>query len=150
MLDNVLLPTDGSETADKAVAFAARLLGGTSCKVTMLSVIEEPVYSSFWSDGLVAPEVIMPPLPDIQEELNRRAETMMEESAKSLKEAGLEVEAKVRLGHSASEILQELEEGSYDMVIMGSHGHGKLGGFLMGSVSDRVANHADCPVLIVR
>lgn len=150
MLEKVLLPTDGSETADKAVAFAARLLGGTSCRVTMLSVIEEPVYSSFWSDGLVAPEVIMPPPPEMQEELSRRAEAMMQESTKTLEEAGLEVERKVRMGHSAAEILLELEEGGYDMVIMGSHGRGKLGGFLMGSVSDRVANHADCPVLIVR
>jgi len=150
MLEKVLLPTDGSETAHKAVAFAARLLGGTSCRVTMLAVIEEPVYSSFWSDGLVAPEVIMPPPPEMQEELSRRAEAMMQESAKTLEEVGLEVERKVRMGHSAAEILLELEEGGYDMVIMGSHGRGKLGGFLMGSVSDRVANHADCPVLIVR
>lgn len=150
MLDKVLLPTDGSETADKAIAFASRLLGGTSCAVTLLSVVEEPVYSAFWSDGLVAPEVLMPPPEELREELDSRAATVLEESGAPLREAGLEVQTKVRFGHSAGEILQELEEGEYDMVVMGSHGHGVLGGFLLGSVSDRVAHHAKCPVLIVR
>ena len=150
MLDRVLVPTDGSETADKAIAFAARLLGNTSCKVTLLSVVEEPVYSAFWSDGLIAPEVLMPPPEELREELDRRAEEVLKESAQPLRDAGLEVQAKVRFGNAAGEIIQEAEEGGYDMVVMGSHGRGALGGFLLGSVSNRVMHHAPCPVLIVR
>lgn len=150
MLKEVLLPTDGSETADKAVAFAATLLEGISCKVTLLSVVEEPVYSTFWSDGLIAPEVIMPPPEELREEMDRRAGESLKESTSPLREAGLEAETKIRFGHSAAEILQELEDGDYDMVVMGSHGRGALGGFLLGSVSDRVMHHANCPVLIVR
>ncbi len=150
MIDKVLLPTDGSETADKAIAFAARLLGDTSCKVTLLSVVEEPVYSAFWSDGLIAPEVLMPPPEELREELDQRAEEMLAESAKPMRDAGLEVQPLIRFGNSAAEILQEAEEGGYDMIVMGSHGRGALGGFLLGSVSNRVAHHAACPVLIVR
>lgn len=150
MLDKVLLPTDGSETADKAIAFAARLLGDTSCKVTLLSVVEEPVYSAFWSDGLIAPEVLMPPPDELREELDKRAEEMLAESAKPLRDAGLEVQPMIRFGNSAAEVLQEAEEAGYDMIVMGSHGRGALGGFLLGSVSNRVAHHAKCPVLIVR
>ncbi len=150
MIDKVLLPTDGSETADKAVAFAARLLGNTSCKVTLLSVVEEPVYSAFWSDGLIAPEVLMPPPEELREELDKRAEEMLAESAMPLREAGLEVKPMIRFGNSAAEILQEAEDGGYDMILMGSHGRGALGGFLLGSVSNRVTHHAKCPVLIVR
>lgn len=150
MLDKVLLPTDGSETADKAIVFAARLLENTSCKVTMLSVVEEPVYSAFWSDGLIAPEVLMPPPEELREELDLKAEEALKESAKPLRDAGIEVQAKVRFGNPAGEIIQEAEEGEYDMVLMGSHGRGALGGFLLGSVSNRVAHHAKCPVLIAR
>jgi nucleotide-binding universal stress UspA family protein len=150
MLDKVLLPTDGSETAAKAVAFAARLLGNTACKVTLLSVVEEPIYSAFWSDGLIAPEVLMPPPEELREELDKKAEEMLKESTAPLREAGIEVQPKVRFGNPATEIIQEVEEGGYDMVVMGSHGRGALGGFLLGSVSNRVAHHATCPVLIVR
>ncbi len=150
MLDKVLLPTDGSDTAEKAIAFAARLFGNTSCKITLLSVVEEPVYSAFWSDGLIAPEVLMPPPEELREELDRRAEEMLAESAQPLRDAGLDVRSKIRFGNSAAEVLQEAEEGGHDMIVMGSHGRGALGGFLLGSVSNRVAHHAKCPVLIVR
>jgi nucleotide-binding universal stress UspA family protein len=150
MLDKVLLPTDGSETADKAIAFTAKLFGNTPCKVTLLSVVEEPVYSAFWSDGLIAPEVLMPPPEELREELDKRAEEMLAESAKPLRDAGLTVTPMIRFGNSAAEILQEAEDGGYDMIVMGSHGRGALGGFLLGSVSNRVTHHANCPVLIVR
>lgn len=150
MLEKVLVPTDGSDTAVKAVAFVVRLLGGTSCKVVLLSVVEEPVYSAFWSDGLIAPEVLMPPPEELREELDARAEEMLKESAQPLRDAGLEVQAKVRFGNPANEVLREAEEGGCDMIVMGSHGRGAFGGFLLGSVSNKVTHHAKCPVLIVR
>lgn len=150
MIDKVLLPTDGSETAEKAIAFAAKLFANTSCKVTLLSVVEEPVYSAFWSDGLIAPEVLMPPPEELREELDKRAEEMLAESAQPLRDVGLDVVPKIRFGNPAAEVLQEDEEGGYDMIVMGSHGRGALGGLLLGSVSNRVTHHAKCPVLIVR
>jgi nucleotide-binding universal stress UspA family protein len=150
MLDKVLLPTDGSESARKAVEFVIRLLKGTSCRVVLLSVVEEPAYAAFWSDGLVAPEVLLPPPDELREELDKRAEKMLQDSLKPLRDAGIEVQSKVRFGNPATEILQESEEGAFDMIAMGSHGRGALGTFLMGSVSHKVAQHAKCPVLIVR
>ncbi|MGQ9476038.1 MAG: universal stress protein [Actinomycetota bacterium] len=150
MLEKVLLPVDGSETSRKAVDFAVRLLGGSGCKVTLLAVVEEPAYAAFWSDGIIAPEVVLPPPEELRQELGKRAGKMLEEPTSALREAGLEVEARVRFGNPAPEILGEAGEGGYDLVIMGSHGRGVLGGFLLGSVSNRVVHHARCPVLIVR
>ncbi len=150
MIEKVLLPTDGSDTARKAIDFAIRLFKGSRCEITLLSVVEEPVYSAFWSDGLIAPEVLMPPPEELRQELDKRAEEMLAESAEPLRSAGLEVKPKIRFGNTAAEILQEAEEGGYEMIVMGSHGRGVLGGFLLGSVSNRVVHHAKCPVLIVR
>jgi nucleotide-binding universal stress UspA family protein len=150
MLDKILLATDGSEAADKAIAFAIRLVENTSCRVTLLSVVEEPVYSTFWSDGLIAPEVLLPAPEQLREELDERAEEMLKDSLEPLRKAGIDAEAKVRFGNPAGEILKEGEESDYDMIVLGSHGRGALGTFLLGSVSNRVAHHANCPVLIVR
>lgn len=141
---------DGSETSKKAVDFAVRLLERSGCRVNLLAVVEEPAYAAFWSDGMVAPEVVLPPPEELRRELEKRAGEMLEETSKPLREAGLETEARVRFGSAAPEILREAEEGGYDLVIMGSHGRGVLGGFLLGSVSNRVVHHARCPVLIVR
>lgn len=150
MIEKVLIPTDDSDTAKKAIDFAARLLENTSCHVTLLAVVEEPVYSAFWSDGLIAPEVILPPQEELRTELENRAAAVLEESASPLKARGLEVRTKIRFGNSAAEILREAEEGGYELIVMGGHGRGILGGFTLGSVSNRVVHHAKCPVLVVR
>ena len=150
MLSKVLIPTDGSETARKAMDFAARLLAGSSCEVVLLAVVEEPAYATFWSDGLVAPEVILPPTEELKEELRGKAEETLSAEAESLRAAGLRTTVRLRFGNPATEILQEAEDGGYEMIVMGSHGRGVLGGFLLGSVSNRVVHHAKCPVLVVR
>lgn len=150
MLKRVLIPTDGSETAGKALHFASQLLERSGCRIVLLSVVEEPVYSTLWSDGLIAPEVVVPPPHVLREKLEEQASSVLEEAARHLREAGIDAEIKVRFGHPAGEILQELEEEDYDLVVVGSHGHGPLRGLLLGSVSNRVAQHAPCPVLIVR
>ena len=46
--------------------------------------------------------------------------------------------------------LNEAEKFDADLIVVGSHGHGGIGRFLLGSVSQSVALHAACSVLIVR
>ncbi len=150
MLQKVLVPTDGSDTARKAIDFTARLLAGASCEVVLLSVVEEPAYATFWSDGLIAPEVIIPPAEELKAELRGRAEEMLAAQAEPLLAAGLRTTTRIRFGNPAAEILREAEDGGCEMIVMGSHGHGLLSGFLLGSVSNRVVHHAKCPVLVVR
>jgi nucleotide-binding universal stress UspA family protein len=149
MLEKVLLATDGSQYSDKAVSFAARLLNGTPCVLTLLTVIEEPVYP-MPQDEITPPVETIPPYEDLREAFLDRAEVVLDRAEAPLREVGVTVERKVRFGHPVAEILGELEEGNYEMVAMGSHGHGALGEMLLGSVSYRISHHAICPVLIVR
>jgi nucleotide-binding universal stress UspA family protein len=148
MLEKVLLATDGSEYAGKAISFTARLLENTSCRVALLTVLEEPVYP-MPQDEITPPLEIIPPFEDMREAFLDGAEALLDRDRAPLREAGIEVETKVRFGHPAAEILGELEEGGYEMIILGSHGHGVLGEVLLGSVSYRISHHAKCPVLIV-
>jgi nucleotide-binding universal stress UspA family protein len=64
-------------------------------------------------------------------------------------EAGVEVEVDVRSGHAAELISQVAAEGAYDLVVLGHRGH-FVRDRLLGSTADRVAEHAPCPVMIVR
>ncbi|MBC7228813.1 MAG: universal stress protein [Actinobacteria bacterium] len=149
MLEKVLLATDGSQYSDKAASFAARLLGNTPCKLILLTVFEEPVYP-MPHDEITPPLEAIPPYEDIHEAFLDDAEALLNDAQAPLLKAGVEVETKVRFGHPAAEILGELEEGGYEMIIMGSHGHGVFGEVQLGSVSYRISHHAKCPVLIVR
>jgi nucleotide-binding universal stress UspA family protein len=67
-----------------------------------------------------------------------------------LQEKGLKVEYAGKVGHAGDTIAQMAESGGYDMVMMGSHGHGALGKLVLGSVATRVMAQCHVPVLLVR
>ena len=53
-------------------------------------------------------------------------------------------------GRPANQIVEAVKEGNFDLIVMGSRGIGGIKGVLLGSVADRVADHAECPVMIVK
>jgi nucleotide-binding universal stress UspA family protein len=53
-------------------------------------------------------------------------------------------------GKPASKILELAKKWPADLIVMGSHGRGRMQGLLLGSVSQEVLHHAPCPVLVVR
>lgn len=55
-----------------------------------------------------------------------------------------------KVGHAGETIAKVAEEGKFDLLIMGTHGHGALGKLVMGSVSTQVLAHCTVPVLLVR
>ncbi len=60
----------------------------------------------------------------------------------------LAVTGEVRVGPAAPQLLKAAREAS--MIVLGARGHGRVGGMLVGSVSQQVALHARCPVVVVR
>jgi len=147
----VLMLADGSDNSIKALKEAAKLLETSKPKVTLLTVMEEPVMPSFWSNGMIAPEVMVPPPSGLSEELLKVGEEILRKGQDILGKRGLSAEGKVAFGHAATEILREAKQGSYDLIVLGGKGRSEsLSDFLIGSVSSRVAAHAACSVLIVR
>jgi nucleotide-binding universal stress UspA family protein len=71
-------------------------------------------------------------------------------AAEILKETGLAITTEVVRGHPAEEILRAAERQPPDLLALGSRGLGDVGRFLLGSVAERVARHAACPVLLAR
>jgi len=67
-----------------------------------------------------------------------------------LKRLGLEAERKVREGDPAAEILAEIREGTYDLVILASDAEGSVEDPRLGGVADEVVHSAPVSVLIVR
>lgn len=67
-----------------------------------------------------------------------------------LQAAGLRVTGAWTHGSLGETIARYAEDGGYDLILMGSHGHGALGRLVMGSVASRVLAHCQVPVLLVR
>lgn len=62
----------------------------------------------------------------------------------------LKVSSVARVGAAGQTIAQVAETGGFDLVVMGSHGHGALGSLVMGSVASKVLAGCSVPVLLVR
>ena len=63
---------------------------------------------------------------------------------------GLEAEFVMRIGPAAASIARLAEQGRFDLLVMGSHGHGAVAGLVMGSVATKVLSLCTTPVLLLR
>jgi nucleotide-binding universal stress UspA family protein len=63
---------------------------------------------------------------------------------------GIEATYTHEVGHAAEIIAKAADSGGYDLVIMGSHGHGTFGSLVMGSTTAKVLASCGVPVLLIR
>ena len=66
------------------------------------------------------------------------------------KKQGIDASFVSKIGHPADMIAKLAESGKFDLVMMGSHGHGLLGNLVLGSVATKVLANCKTPVLVVR
>jgi nucleotide-binding universal stress UspA family protein len=135
----ILVAIDGSDYSTRAFAKALELTQLTNAALTALA-IEGPLPAYAATIGEV-------------EEVKREKDLFFNELAAQARvqaeEAGVELEVTVRPGHAAEVISDFAAAGKFDLVVLGHRGH-FLRDHLLGSTADRVAEHAPCPVMIVR
>src|SRR5512133_2161389 len=78
------------------------------------------------------------------------AEKVLAPVTKFLLRHGIDAKSTWKIGHAGETIAQIADSGKFDMVVMGSHGHGTLVNLVMGSVATAVLAHSKVPVLLVR
>jgi nucleotide-binding universal stress UspA family protein len=81
---------------------------------------------------------------------SEEANKVLEPTQNALHRKGLEVKADWEVGFPGETIAAVAEKGNYDLVVMGSHGHGNLMNLVMGSVATSVVARCKVPVLLVR
>lgn len=119
MYRRILVGTDGSSTAARAVARAAEVAGATGASLTILTA------------GSGA-----------------KADRVLAEAADGLG-GGLTVEKRARAGDPASVLVDEAGREGFDLLVVGSKGMSGAARFLLGSVPNKVSHHSPCPLLIV-
>ena len=140
-ITRILVPTDFSDSADAALAFALKLanqLGGT---VRLLHVFEDPDALSLYSHAYVPmpAEMRADTLADIRRQL----------TALTTASGRKDVTTEVLTGPTAKTIVDCALEQQSDLIVMGTHGRHGVAHLLMGSVAERVVRTAACPVLVV-
>lgn len=139
--NRILLPTDGSGQAFKAVKEAVQLAAVTKAEITLLMVVD-------YNQNVAAFEQVS--LSGyVPAELKIAAYQFLAELMHVIP-SEIHAHTRVEVGSPGEVILRVAEEEESDMIVMGTHGFGTFRSLLMGSVSSFVTQHADCPVLLCK
>lgn len=134
--ERIVIPTDFSETAQTAIDLGTQLAAYYKSEVDLVNAIDATVYAYAGY-----------PFASLSKELLTGAESAL----KKVKLPGSISEKRFVLsGNPATEIVEHAKRHKADLVVMGTHGHGAVARFLLGSVADRVLHHAPCPVMITK
>jgi nucleotide-binding universal stress UspA family protein len=88
---------------------------------------------------------------DVVDQYHREeAERVLAPAGKFLLRHGIDAKSAWKVGHAGETIAQFAEAGKFDLLVMGSHGHGALVNLVMGSVATQVLAHCRVPLLLVR
>jgi nucleotide-binding universal stress UspA family protein len=145
MFKHILIATDGSELAAKAVTQGLEIAKGLGAKVTIVNVTEPWV--------AVAPgEVAMAfPIKEYEESVAANAGQILSAVAEQAKALGVEhATLHVPDQFAAEGIIEAAEKNGCDLIVMASHGRRGLMRFLLGSQAIKVLTHSAVPVLVCR
>jgi nucleotide-binding universal stress UspA family protein len=137
--ENVLVPIDGSQGAQRALDCALSLIERLGGQITALAVEGKlPAYAA------TAGEV-----DEVKREKDEFFKHVLDDAKAQAQQRGLEIATDLVPGHAAEIITHYARAHDHDLIVIGHKGH-FLGDYLLGSTADRVAHHAHCPVMVVR
>jgi nucleotide-binding universal stress UspA family protein len=142
MYNRILVPLDGSRTAEAILPFVLEIAGPLDIEVTLLRVVVP-----------IPPSVVEGSRHVVVEDTEARraeAERYLDSLAAELRDRGVRVRTVVRRGDPVTEIASAARELEVDLVAMTTHGRSGLGRLLFGSVAEAVLRSTDLPVLMMR
>jgi len=141
----VLIPTDGSEPALRAVrSFIDLARSAPGMHAILLNVEPSVPLLQRMVDGRPG-EVRR-----IEGPLRDKGEKLLGPAKAELERAGVRHTALVEFGEPADVIAARAKEWAVDLIVMGAHGRSVIGTLLLGSVAQKVVRQADVPVMLVK
>ena len=145
MYQHILIATDGSELAGKAVAAGLELAKGLGMKVTAVTVTEP------WSGMMLGePAALAFPIEDYEKSAAENAARVLSGVAEAAKKAGVACETVHAQDFPAEAIIKTATAKGCDLIVMASHGRRGIARVLLGSQALTVLTQSTIPVLICR
>jgi nucleotide-binding universal stress UspA family protein len=141
LFKSIVVGTDGSPTAEKAVERAAELAETLGAKVHVVSAYE-PNSVKVGGGFEERAEWMASP--------GSTVDSVLERAVGMIRVKGLDVESYARKGNAAEALLDVADDCRADLIVVGNKGMKGARRFLLGSVPDKISHHASCSVLIVR
>lgn len=144
MFKHILVPVDGSKTAQQAVEKAAGLAQAFGSAVTVIYVMDPYPFTGVGTDFAYGQAMYLSAATAEANEAIKNAKQVLEA-------AGIHVSTAVIESHTAWRgILETATSVGADLIVMGSHGRRGIERLVLGSVAQRVLSHTTLPVLVMR
>ena len=156
MARSIVVGTDGSDPANAAVRRATDLASHEGARLHLVTAYHDPQIlpvTTVWTNepkGMI--DTGRPgggPRPETVD-LREVAESVLKSAARDALSKGVEVQTHARKGHPADVIIEIAKQEQADLIVVGSRGLTGIQRYLLGSVSNKVSEHAPCSVMIVR
>ena len=144
MYQHILIPTDGSELAERAVTHGLALAKFAGAKVTVVIVEQRvPGWLSAETGAAVA-------FARYAEEIKKHGASVLDRVANTAKQAGVPCDTVQVHGAPYEAIIATATDRGCDLIVMASHGRGGLSAMVLGSVTNKVLTYTKTPVLVCR
>jgi nucleotide-binding universal stress UspA family protein len=148
MIKKILVAIDGSKHADQSLDYAIDLAKRYSAKITVLTVINSPPNYLLNKGEVFTPVSTQ----ELSKKIENYHKKILKKALEKVKKTSKKtvISQKLLTGRPADKIIETAKEENFDLIVIGSRGLGGIKQFLLGSVSDRVADEAPIPVLIIK
>jgi nucleotide-binding universal stress UspA family protein len=148
-MKKILVPTDFSKPAQIAVDVAADIAQKSNSELILLHVAEEAVGNSFNVEGQVSSDAEGWEDKIFTMRLIEKAKKQMAKLEEDVRSKGVKVRPELRLGTPFHGMRTIITDRKVDLVVMGTAGQSKLQDMIIGSNTEKVVRHSNCPVLTV-
>jgi nucleotide-binding universal stress UspA family protein len=143
----ILVPVDFSDHSKTTVSYARRIAARHDSTLYVLHVFQAPDYViSPYSRRQHYSSEVQAQVRAAEQDARENLEILRQE----LLGRGVKTQAVLRIGYPFEEIVLVANHFNVDLIIIGSHGRSGIRRLLLGSTTERVVEHADCPVLVVK
>lgn len=141
-LETLLVPIDFSAHSDRALEYALELAAAVGARIHLLH--------SYHMSAQLAPPYLTTLAREFVERIRGESAEALRKAEERVHGAGIPCESHLTERHPVEAILSEAERLQADLIVMGTHGHTGLEHVLIGSVAQRTARRAPCPVITVK
>jgi nucleotide-binding universal stress UspA family protein len=142
-LKTIVVGTDFSVCAARALSFAVSLACSQKAKIHILHVLMEPVQAFDVAAALPYPDA------GVRKEWEETAKAKLAREARAAEKRGIETTCDIRWGRPSDSIVETAVAKKASLVVVGTHGRSALEKLLLGSTAERVVRLCPVPVLTV-
>ncbi|MCJ1807136.1 MULTISPECIES: universal stress protein [Flavobacterium] len=141
-MKRILVPTDFSQHAEYALKVAAQFAKKHNAEIYLLHLLELPGQGNDTvTHGHDIPEIIF-----FKNAITNRMDDLLEEEYLD----GIEISKIIQIDHPFEGIMKTMQNNSFDLIIMGSHGASGIKEMFVGSNTEKVARNSNIPVLVIK